>query len=111
MARGVVSRRASGAYEAFYRPTENGRHRALVTVTGSAGASIADPFGRLLHSENDVVDIDAGAPSFVRRVVVSFDVGNRPELEAAGPEQPWGAGNGRPRPTRLVSARRKRVVQ
>lgn len=98
-------RPSSGHYRSTYTPTELGRHRALVTVGRSPATTIADPMGRLLHSENSVVETDPGAPRFVRQVVVNFEVG-RPEKLDATEERP---SKRRPRPTKLVSAKRRRL--
>lgn len=84
-------------------PTELGRHRAVVTVVGSPGSAIADPVGRLLHSKAGTVDVDAGAPNFVRQVVVHLHVGQGEKVDTAD-ERPSIPGLGRPRRTALVSS-------
>jgi hypothetical protein len=101
--------RNTGAYEGVFKPTEDGRHRAVVTVVGSPASSIADPVGRLSHALTEAVDADPGAPDFIRLVVVTFDVGRMPEPERHEPETPSGKGVRRPRPRRLVSAKRTRL--
>ncbi len=101
--------RNTGAYEGVFKPTEDGRHHAVVTVVGSPQSSIADPLGRLSHSLTGAVDADPGAPDFVRLVRMTFDVGRLPEPERQKPETPSGKGLLRPRPLRLVSAKRTRL--
>ena len=98
-----ADRRGTGDYQGRYRPAENGRHRAVVTILGSPQASIADPGTRLIHSESESVDIDAGAPRFVRQVVVTFEVGHQDRVEE--PEKPSRT-EPRRRRVELVSAER-----
>jgi von Willebrand factor type A domain len=98
----------TGSYQGIYKPIEDGRHRAVVTIVGSPAASIADPIGRAIHSETGVVDTDPGAPYFVRQIVVSFEVGV-PKPRDPVPETPSGKRLERPRPRRLVSAKRSRL--
>jgi hypothetical protein len=100
----VPDRRNSGDYQGVYQPTEDGRHRAVVTIVGSPSATIADPIGRLSHSETGTIDTDPGAPSFVREVVVSVDVGGRGEPGEWEEEMPSLDRPHRPRPVELVSA-------
>jgi hypothetical protein len=95
----------SGNYEGVYHPTETGRHHALVTVFGSGRATIADPIGRLLHSETGNIDIDPGSPKFVRQIVVSFEVGDR--RTPKGTEEKPSTNQLHLRPTVLVSAKRR----
>jgi hypothetical protein len=102
----LPGRPGSGRYEGVYSPTESGRHRGLLTIVGSSQATIADPLTRLAHSENGVIDTQANAPNFIRRVVVYFDAGVRPE-DKQKEEKPHGR-PGRPRPTPLKSAPRRR---
>jgi hypothetical protein len=99
----------SGCYEGFFKPVETGRHFGVITLIGLTSAIIADPIRQLLHSEQAALDLDAKAPRFVRRVAVTFDVGTRPKPgEDQGPhEKPAKRGSGRPRPTRLVSAKKR----
>jgi hypothetical protein len=104
-------RRNTGDDQGIYQPTENGRHRAIVTIAGSPAASIADPIGRLNHSETGAVDTDPGAPFFVRQIVASFDVGDRSKPEEPEQEKPSRAEPRRPRPVRLSSARRRRLFK
>jgi hypothetical protein len=99
----------TGAYEGVFKPTEDGRHRAVVTVTGSPASSIADPIGRLSHGLSGTVDVDPGAPDFVRVVVLTFDVGRLPEPGRHEPETPAGKGERHPRPVTLKSAKRTRL--
>jgi hypothetical protein len=94
----------SGEYLGTFGPTETGRHEALVTVSGSPDASLADPYRQIVHADVDTIDTALAVPHFVRRVVVVFEVGDPPPIEQR-PERPSGKG-GRPRPVRLVSAKR-----
>jgi von Willebrand factor type A domain-containing protein len=100
----------SGSYRGIYQPTEDGRHSALVTISGSSAATIADPVGRSSHSLNGLVDTDPSAPNFVRQIVVSFEVGEPPKSDPK-PETPSKDGLERPRPRRLVSAKRVRLFK
>jgi hypothetical protein len=105
------NRRNTGDYQGVYQPTENGRHRAIIAIAGSPTASIADPIGRLNHSETETVDTDPGAPFFVRQIVVSFDVGDWSKPEEPEEEKPSRTEPRRPRPVKLTSARRTRLFQ
>ena len=79
-------RRGTGDYQGVYQPTENGRHRAVVTIAGSPAASIADPVGRLNHSETGTIDTDPG-----RAVLRPPDRG---ELRRRRPREARGTGAG-----------------
>ena len=96
----------SGQYLGVFNPAETGRHEALVTVTGSPAASLADPHRQLAHADVDSIETALAVPRFVRRVVVVFQVGDPPPGEPR-PERPSGK-EGRERPVRLVSAPRTR---
>ena len=97
-------RPSTGRYRAVYTPAELGRHRALVTVVGSPRAAIADPLGRLLHSEAGEIEVKAAAPHFRRQVVVYFEIENREKARLEEDERPSESGIGRRRPTELRSA-------
>jgi len=100
-------RPSNGHYEGLLTPSELGRHRGIITVIGSPRAIIADPLRQLLHSERAEINLDANAPRFVRRVVVTFDVGARPK-PTDDPKSHERPARKRPRPTRLVSAKKRR---
>ena len=100
----------NGRYEAFFKPSETGRHRGVITITNSSKAMIADPVRQLLHSDQKKIDLRVKVPRFVRRVVVTFDVGRRPKAtgDPKVQETPARKERGRPRPKRLVSAKKRR---
>jgi len=97
-----------GDYECFFTPTETGTHRAVISITGSKGALVADPVRQMLHSEENDIDVGVKSPRFIRRVVVTFESGERtkPAEDPKSREKPARKTTGRPRPLALISAKK-----
>jgi hypothetical protein len=99
-----AERPADGRYIGYFTPAENGRHEILVTVRGSAAATIADPVGRLLHATTDTITSVIDSPSFVRHVPLQCWIGDPPRPADPPKERPTRTSDARPRPKTLVSA-------
>jgi hypothetical protein len=75
---GSGSGTGSGEYSGVFTPVEQGRHHALVTISGSAAASLANPYRQLSHFPGTSFDTSLEVPRFVRQVVIDFYVGKPP---------------------------------
>jgi hypothetical protein len=97
-------RPANGRYIGYFTPAGNGRHEILVSVRGSAAATIADPVGRLLHATTETITSVIDSPPFVRHVPLQCWIGDPPPPADPPKEHPTRASRARPRPKTLVSA-------
>lgn len=106
----VPDRPNGGDYEGFFTPIEQGMYRGVITIIGSKGALIADPVRQILHSEKNELDVGVKSPRFIRRVVVTFEAGERtkPADDPKSREKPARKSAARPRPVPLVSAKKRR---
>jgi hypothetical protein len=101
---------SSGLYEGVFRPQRSGRHQAIILIRNTGNSLTARPLHQLLHSGEKTLKLPKGAPEFVRRIVVSFDVGPRPKLvdDEANKGLHRKYAPLRKRPTPLRSAREKK---